>query len=642
MGMLRPNLYSSPALPVTMRKTPSEAHVYTQLIIAPMIVDIFQSLAKTIEAMFHSLMACLLPCLGHFSSDSLQERSPDTMSSLYPDRPIKPLPKRRLRERLSPDVADSIKYPPAPATTAPLFYYPYSINGEEDARGGLYPVDRQRSDENDRNYISRRNGEEIDSDEEYRELPYRGRYARHSPDTAGRSYRYVQKPGSTNYPKPEPPPSTTSSADGYDSFENTNNKKKRKIPTPGDAGLSGIHLSKDLASLGISAPTDESVSREESVNGIPKYYGAGPIVAGQGISGPGRGRYGRSRNGRSPLRTLSEASNNWTNGRPAKQQQPPGKLNFEATAGLWTKTNTISGKPTGIISTAIANAEKSPATPSRGQENISLLQQQASKKSSPATAQFTFTCDSQVPGTTWPAHGATNANLHQNSAPRGMSTQGTQTSPKVPTTPGQARQGMASSQFAPNASKENGKQSIPVKKPRRRAGKEYLIAARRRREQQEDQNYHHPPAPEDEWICEFCEYERIFGTPPEALIRQYEIKDSRVRKQEAERRRLLEKAKMKGRKGKKGNKLAAKNVAAAHDRQAHHQQAQQQASASQSQGTQSEEYYEDEYDEDYAREEPPLSPTLPPVPRRHEFEPTNTKKRLGTQEETPSSEKLAT
>jgi hypothetical protein len=324
MGMLHPNL-CSPVLLATMSRNPSEAQVYTQLVAAPMIVDIFQLLANVLEAMFHSLMGCLFLCLGHFSSDSPQERSPDTMSSLFPERPIKPLPKRRLRERLSPDVADSIKYPPAPATTAPLFYYPYSITGEEDARGGLYPVDRQRSDENDRNYISRRNGEEIDSDEEYRELPYRGRYARHSPDTGGRSYRYVQKPGSTNYSKPEPPPSTTSSADGYDSFENTNNKKKRKIPTPGDAGLNGIHLSNDLASLGISAPTDESVTREESVNGIPKYYGAGPIVAGQGISGPGRGRYGRSRNGRSPLRTLSEASNNWTNGRPSKQQQPPSK-----------------------------------------------------------------------------------------------------------------------------------------------------------------------------------------------------------------------------------------------------------------------------------------------------------------------------
>ncbi|KAI0867942.1 hypothetical protein GGS24DRAFT_245549 [Hypoxylon argillaceum] len=73
---------------------------------------------------------------------------------------------------------------------------------------------------------------------------------------------------------------------------------------------------------------------------------------------------------------------------------------------------------------------------------------------------------------------------------------------------------------------------------------------------------HHPPAPEDYYLCEFCEYELIFGHPPEALIRQYEIKDRRRRREEAERRRLLEKAKMKSRKGKKtnnNNKMSARN-----------------------------------------------------------------------------------
>jgi hypothetical protein len=299
-------------------------------------MEIFEAVIFHIfSSIFTSLIRSLLSCLGHYSTDSLQDMSPETVSSTYPreGRPIAPLPKRRLRERLSPDVAESIKYPPAPATTAPLFYYPYSINGEEDARGGLYPVDRQRSDDIERNYISRRNGEEIDSDEDYHETAYRGRFARHSPDTSGRSYRYVQKPGSTSYSKPEPPPSTTSSADGYDSFENTNNKKKRKIPTPGDVGLNGIHLSNDLASLGISNSTDESLAREESINGVSKYYGAASsFISSQGLSGPGRGRYGRSRNGRSPLRTLSEASNNWTKGPPPKQQQsqwPTSKLTRE-------------------------------------------------------------------------------------------------------------------------------------------------------------------------------------------------------------------------------------------------------------------------------------------------------------------------
>jgi hypothetical protein len=55
----------------------------------------------------------------------------------------------------------------------------------------------------------------------------------------------------------------------------------------------------------------------------------------------------------------------------------------------------------GIITNAIANAGKHPLP---GQENVSLLQQySSSNKSTPASTQFTFTCDSQVPGTVqWP------------------------------------------------------------------------------------------------------------------------------------------------------------------------------------------------------------------------------------------------
>jgi hypothetical protein len=217
--------------------------------------------------------------------------------------------------------------------------------------------------------------------------------------------------------------------------------------------------------------------------------------------------------------------------------------------------------------------------------------------------------------------------MHQSPAAiKAMSSQATQTSPSIPTNTNvpnvvaQAKQGLAASQHTPNGQKPAQAQAAPPKKTRRRTGKEYLIAARQRRQQQEYRNYHHPPNPEDIWICEFCEYERIFGTPPEALIKQYEIKDRRVRKQEAERRRLLEKAKTKGRKGKKGNKTAPKTSSASQDRQPHQQQAQQPASAnqSQSQGTQSEEYYEDEYDDEYAQDEPPPSTAAPPATHRSE------------------------
>jgi hypothetical protein len=278
----------------------------------------------------------------------------------------------------------------------------------------------------------------------------------------------------------------------------------------------------------------------------------------------------------------------------------------------------LADESTGIISTAIANAEKDSITPSRGQENLSLLQQ-ASKKSSPASTQFTFTCDSQVPGTiAWPGPQPPPHNsMNQSPAARAINSHGTQTSPKTVSGTGQIP-GLAGSQQAPHAAKQNGRPPAPEKKTRRRTGKEYLIAARQRRQAQEYQNYHHPPAPEDEWICEFCEYERIFGTPPEALIRQYEIKDRRIRKQEAERRRLLEKAKMKGRKGKKGTKMAPKNAATTHDRQAQqgstHNQSHNQGH---DQGT-SEEYYEDEYDEEYPQNKPLPSPTIPHLAAGHD------------------------
>lgn len=553
--------------------------------------------------------------------------SPD---SPYPDRPIRPLPKRRLRERLSPDVAETIKYPPTPKTSTPLFYHPYSPREENGANGiveSQHPSERERADEIERLYISRRNVEELDSEDD--EAAYRSRiYSRHSADNTGRSFRYVQKPDSKQQPKalphphPHPPGSAASSVDGYDSFENTNNKKKRKIPTPGDSNLNGVHLSSDIA--GAVGPEDLG----EDV-GAGAYQSVG---SGQGISGPGRGRYGRVRSGRSPLRTLSDTSSNWGNGRTAKQRQPqwsPSSKNKNRTT-LNMNINSLTmpqAESPGIISRSIANAnaEKSPITPARGQENVSLLEQQASKKSSPASAQFTFTCDSQVPGTVaWPGP-SSSAAMNQDPAATRMSTHGTQTSPNMPASHApnpvsQARQGLAASQHAPNAQKQAPAQE-PKKNRRRRTGKEYLLAARNRRQQQEFRNFHHPPAAQDIWICEFCEYERIFGTPPEALIKQYEIKDRRVRKQEAERRRLLEKAKMKGRKGKKGNKAAPKAAAAPQDRQAQHPQPAA-MNQSQSQGTQSEEYYEDEYDDEYVQDDPPPpSPVAPPSARRNEVQP---------------------
>ena len=181
-----------------------------------------------------------------------------------------------------------------------------------------------------------------------------------------------------------------------------------------------------------------------------------------------------------------------------------------------------------------------------------------------------------------------------NKGNKGFATQGTQTSPSMA---GQSQQG------GPAQTGVNQQTPQQPKKPRRPLVKQYAMAARQRRLQQDYNSYHHPLRPEDIWICEFCEYESIFGSPPEALVRQYEIKDMRERKRLAEKRRLLEKAKMKGRKGKKGNKNAAKNSNSATQPQepAQKQRYDHQPVGQvpmQHEGTQSEEYLEDAYDDD--------------------------------------------
>ncbi|KAI0399406.1 hypothetical protein F4802DRAFT_39296 [Xylaria palmicola] len=481
--------------------------------------------------------------------------SSESSSPLFRDRPIRPLPKRRLRERLSPEVADSIEYPPAPQTSTPLFVYPY--NPREDASPistdlmGAIRRDNALKPEADGGF--RRSGlvagREDDSvmTQARRALVSRGF---HEPGDKG--FRVPPRSGQSRQPKPQPPPSTASSADGYDSFENTNNKK-RKIPITGETILSGVHMLNEPAAFGMPSPpaTGDDEGGDHVPTSTPYYQSGGPLSNGQGISGPGRGRYGRIRNGRSPLRALPDSNANWTGRnmkvRPASQFPSPPAENL------------------GIISTAIASAEKLPV-PS-GQENISLLQQQLSTKPSPrSSTQFTFTFGAQNP-ISWPGSdpaspGSIAASyrapqpadvVDHNAAARSAQPQSSLSSSLA---------GPGSSQASTHPSGDSPGKRAPntaaTPKKSKRRGNSLLRAARQRRRA----TAYHPPAPEDSYLCEFCEYELIFGHPPEALIRQYEIKDRRRRREETERRRLLEKAKMKSRKGKKitsGNKASARN-----------------------------------------------------------------------------------
>ena len=202
-----------------------------------------------------------------------------------------------------------------------------------------------------------------------------------------------------------------------------------------------------------------------------------------------------------------------------------------------------------------------PTPIAKGQENISLVQRQiAAKKAAPVKTQFTFTCESDnSKDIVWPGEASTYPDMNPQAQPnppppisqshyqdaKPVNTTGTQTSPNM---------GAQANQASSNTQSTSQPPPSQPRKPRRSAAKRYAVAARDRRMQQQHNNYYHPPRDEDIWICEFCEYESIFGSPPEALVRQYEIKDRRERKRLAEKRRLLEKAKMKGRKGRKGAK----------------------------------------------------------------------------------------
>ncbi|KAL6238064.1 hypothetical protein BDW75DRAFT_46979 [Aspergillus navahoensis] len=483
--------------------------------------------------------------------------APDTPSPVYPDRLIRPLPKRTLRSRLSSDAADSILYPPAlPATQ--LFYGASATNGDDvndskvyvqqsDGRPGPSPDSRDH-------HIPYENGVDLDSGDEdgpvvvRRSVGFRGSSLSPTPSNVQH-----QTPGMG---KEQPTKSSPTGPDGYDAFENTNNKKKRKIPTPGNMGSHHSSLSPEFATLALANPGQSGSASPGESGHVSTFYGTGSpaSLVGSGMSGSGRGRLGRQ--GR---RSSIHGHISWSQNRGACRRDGP--LSSPGPTG------DPGARNQGIISAAIASAAASAFSPSAYRTSVqgSMLEQQTT----PTRTQFTFTCESdsskgmalhtQNPHSSQQRSPVAQPQAGNNS--RGFSTQGTQTSPTVAAQMSQQSNTQQQQQpHQPPASTE----PAPERKKKRSPGSIYALAARQRKIQQQYANLHHPPNPQDIWICEFCEYESIFGRPPEALIRQYEIKDRKERKRLAEKKRLLEKAKMKGRKHKKATKNATKHAAAQH------------------------------------------------------------------------------
>jgi hypothetical protein len=500
--------------------------------------------------------------LRHFltfeNPDTSYLSSPDTPSTVFPERLIRPLPKKTIKSRLSQEAAESIQYPPAlPSSSLPPYSH-YGENGEYSNDGKL--AAHRHSDGYDHDH-------DPDHDDDH-DCPHHHHHCHHDEyedDLDSQDERMVP---SRQYfvSSPRSPRSgrnryssrgTTSGPDGYEAFENTNNKKKRKIPTSGSLSLHQNAVTDHLAHWAMSGTIEDLKNRiTEDTFQTGTLSGNSP---GLGVQGAGRGRGARKVSGRNPLGVSVNGSN--ARSGPSKYDQ---NMTANAKGKIMTSAKAIMGtdcakaeesKDQGIISAAIANATALLRKPlSKGQENVGVLDQEA--KQSHNNSQFTFTCETEAKGVTFPEQSLYSPGYAQRNSLTPLAnpaTQkgGTQANQTTSGTAAPATQQVSTTPAVPNANAQG-------KKPRRRRGDVYALAARQRKLQQEYNNLQHPPAPEDIWICEFCEYESIFGQPPHALIRQYEIKDRKERRRLAEKRRLLEKAKLKGRKGKKQTKNAAK------------------------------------------------------------------------------------
>lgn len=245
-------------------------------------------------------------------TDSSYLSSPSTEgvpSAVFPDRLIRPLPKRTLKSRLSLEAAESIEYPPSLPSSSLPNYAQYGEGGEYLSDSKVLVQHGEAYDEHD-NYHEHdedhchhhhhhhchhdEDDDDLDSADDASPVALQNSASYRSPPRsphAARHTRYGSQGGRESISGP----------DGYEAFENTNNKKKRKIPTSGSLSLHHSSLTNELAQLGIKSSKDGSFEDHASQSL--------PGSSGLGVQGAGRGHYARKAAARRPLGVSVNGSN---------------------------------------------------------------------------------------------------------------------------------------------------------------------------------------------------------------------------------------------------------------------------------------------------------------------------------------------
>jgi len=380
------------------------------------------------------------------------------------NRPIRPLPKRRLRSRLSEDARATL-FAPAPANPTRLFQLPYPTYPDLFSNNA---VPRPALEVSTGVHTEHTDTIQESSDDE--DLS----------STTGNNGSGGTGPGSVSG-TPESAGVSGTHMDSYDWVENTNNKKKRKIPSPANPS----------AALGT------------------------PSGAGNGNMSIGSQSSGFSPNGpnttpRSRWKTSSAT------------QRPP----LTIPSGGHSVRRMPRRYPASPLESRRPGGRLFPQSGSDDTQSTTSSQNEAhhySGDSGMVQSQFTF--EHITPASQNLGRQATFPPTSSRDYPKMMSTVGTQTSPSM----------SAANTYPPTPTPQKKKNS---------KGKQY-----QQRQRRPGGLYSVQQNPSGEvWICEFCEYESIFGERPEALLRQYDIKERRERRRLREKQRLLDKAKQKGKK----------------------------------------------------------------------------------------------